>query len=173
MQGFASTLASRWEKLPDTDRRAAVQTIAERAGSLGRLVEQLLLGSRAGAEQLTVSNRPFDLARLLSASAAAFRSLSDKHVLTAVIPEPLPAAFGDELATDIIVGQLLENAFKYSPEGGDVTVQARALDSHIEVAVADEGIGIAAGDHERISSASCKVKPVTGAGSAASASGST
>ena len=150
VQGFASTLASRWEKLPDTDRRAAVQTIAERAGSLGRLVEQLLLGSRAGAEQLTVSNRPFDLARLLSASAAAFRSLSDKHVLTAVIPEPLPAAFGDELATDIIVGQLLENAFKYSPEGGDVTVQARALDSHIEVAVADEGIGIAAGDHERI-----------------------
>ena len=62
VQGFASTLSSRWEKLPDTDRRAAVQTIAERAGSLGRLVEQLLLGSRAGAEQLTVSNRPFDLA---------------------------------------------------------------------------------------------------------------
>ena len=150
VQGFASTLSSRWEKLPDTDRRAAVQTIAERAGSLGRLVEQLLLGSRAGAEQLTVSNRPFDLAGLLSASAAAFRSLSDKHVLTAVIPEPLPAAFGDELATDIIVGQLLENAFKYSPEGGEVTVQARILDSQIEVAVADEGIGIAAGDHERI-----------------------
>jgi PAS domain S-box-containing protein len=150
VQGFASTLSSRWEKLPDTDRRAAVQTIAERAGSLGRLVEQLLLGSRAGAEQLTVSNRPFDLAGLLSASAAAFRSLSDKHVLTAVIPEPLPAAFGDELATDIIVGQLLENAFKYSPEGGEVTVQAHVLDSQIEVAVADEGIGIAAGDHERI-----------------------
>jgi PAS domain S-box-containing protein len=150
VQGFASTLASRWEKLPDPDRRAAVQTIAERAGSLGRLVEQLLLGSRAGAEQLTVSNGPFDLAGLLSASASAFRSLSDKHVLTAVIPQPLPAAFGDELATDIIVGQLLENAFKYSPDGGAVTVRAHALDSQIEVTVADEGIGIAAGDHERI-----------------------
>jgi len=150
VQGFASTLASRWEKLPDPDRRTAVQTIAERAGSLGRLVEQLLLGSRAGAEQLTVSNGPFDLAAVLSASASAFKSLSDRHVLTAVIPERLPTAFGDELATDIIVGQLLENAFKYSPEGGAVTVRVRVLESQIEVAVADDGIGIAAGDHERI-----------------------
>jgi len=150
VQGFASTLASRWEKLPDPDRRTAVQTIAERAGSLGRLVEQLLLGSRVGAEQLTVSNGPFDLAPVLSASASAFKSLSDRHVLTAVIPERLPTAFGDELATDIIVGQLLENAFKYSPEGGAVTVRVRVLESQIEVAVADDGIGIAAGDHERI-----------------------
>jgi PAS domain S-box-containing protein len=150
VQGFASTLASRWEKLPDPDRRTAVQTIAERAGSLGRLVEQLLLGSRAGAEQLTVSNGPFDLAAVLSASSSAFKSLSDRHILTAVIPERLPTAFGDELATDIIVGQLLENALKYSPDGGTVTVRVCVLESQIEVAVADNGIGIAAGDHERI-----------------------
>src|SRR5487761_1794479 len=150
VQGFASTLASRWEKLPDPDRRSAVQTIAERAGSLGRLVEQLLLGSRAGAEQLAVSNGAFDLAGLLTGSAAAFRSLSDRHVLNADIPETMPAAFGDELATDIIVGQLLENAFKYSPEGGTVAVRARVSDDRIEVTVSDEGIGIAPGDHERI-----------------------
>src|ERR1700689_5292400 len=47
VQGFAATRASRWDKLADADRRAAGPTIAERAGSLGRLVEQLLLGSRA------------------------------------------------------------------------------------------------------------------------------
>src|ERR1700751_5010934 len=61
VQGFASTLASRWDQLGDPERRAAVRIIAGRAGSLGRLVEQLLLGSRAGAEQLPVSNGPFDL----------------------------------------------------------------------------------------------------------------
>jgi PAS domain S-box-containing protein len=150
VQGFASTLANRWEKMPDHDRRAAVQTIAERAGSLGRLVEQLLLGSRAGAEQLATSNSEFDLAALLSGSASAFRSLSDKHTLVAEIPAQMPAAYGDALATDIIVGQLLENALKYSPEGGTVTVRAQVSDSLIEVTVADEGIGIAPGDHERI-----------------------
>jgi len=73
------------------------------------------------------------------------------------IPDDLPLASGDTMATDIIVGQLLENAFKYSPDGGTVTVRAEvktgaedAGGALIEVSVEDEGIGIADGDHERI-----------------------
>jgi len=150
VQGFASTLARRWDKLTDAERRSAVQTIAERASSLGRLVEQLLLGSRAGADQLTVTNGPFDLAALLRGTAVAFRPLSEAHTLSAVIPDGLPPAHGDPMATEIIVGQLLENAFKYSPGGGAVTVTARMAGGWIEVTVEDEGIGIAPGDHERI-----------------------
>jgi signal transduction histidine kinase len=150
VQGFASTLASRWDQLSDADRRAAVRTIAERAGSLGRLVEQLLLGARAGADQLPVNNGPFDLAALLRATVVSFGALSDKHTVEADIPADLPLAHGDPMATDIIVGQLLENAFKYSPAGGTVTVRARAIGSVIEVDVEDEGIGIGPGDHERI-----------------------
>jgi PAS domain S-box-containing protein len=150
VQGFASTLASRWDELSDAERRSAVQTIAERAGSLGRLVEQLLLGSRAGADQLTVTNGAFDLAQLLRGAAVAFRPLSERHTLTAEIPDGLPLAYGDMTATDVIVGQLLENAFKYSPDGGAVTVKARPAGEWIEVTVDDEGIGIAPDDHERI-----------------------
>ncbi|HEX4832975.1 MAG TPA: PAS domain S-box protein [Trebonia sp.] len=150
VQGFASTLASRWDQLSDADRRSAVRTIAERAGSLGRLVEQLLLGARAGADQLPVTNSPFDLAALLRATVVSFGPLSDKHQVVAEVPDDLPLALGDSMATDIIVGQLLENAFKYSPAGGLVTVRAGVSGSLIEVAVEDEGIGIAPGDHERI-----------------------
>jgi PAS domain S-box-containing protein len=150
VQGFASTLASRWDQLSDADRRSAVRTIAERAGSLGRLVEQLLLGARAGAEQLPVNNGPFDLAGLLKATVVSFGPLSDRHEVVADVPEDLPLAHGDAMATDIIVGQLLENAFKYSPSGGLVTVRARVTGPMIEVDVEDEGIGIASEDHERI-----------------------
>src|ERR1700742_1176464 len=150
VQGFATTLATRWDQLGDAERRAAVRTIAERAGSLGRLVEQLLLGSRAGGDQLPVSNGPFNLGAVLHGAAAAFRPLSDKHVVLADIPADLPAASGDTMATDTIVGQLLENAFKYSPNGGTVCVRARTAGDWIEVIVEDEGVGIAAGDHERI-----------------------
>jgi PAS domain S-box-containing protein len=150
VQGFASTLASRWDQLSDADRRSAVRTIAERAGSLGRLVEQLLLGARAGADQLPVNNGPFDLAALLRAAVISFDALSDKHEVVADIPADLPPAHGDSMATDIIVGQLLENAFKYSPSGGKVTVRARSTGPAVEVEVTDEGIGINPGDHERI-----------------------
>ncbi|HUD38151.1 MAG TPA: PAS domain S-box protein [Streptosporangiaceae bacterium] len=169
VQGFASTLANRWDKLLDVDRRGAVQTIAERAESLGRLVDQLLLSSRAGSNRLAVTDEPFDLARLLQDAARVFRPLSDKHILTTDIPPDLPLAHGDAAATDSIVGQLLENAFKYSPDGGTVTIGARMLavpdiddgvlahsadedagGGRIEVTVCDEGIGIAAGDLERV-----------------------
>ena len=150
VQGFASTLASRWDKLEDADRRSAVQTIADRAGSLARLVEQLLLGSRAGADQLQVSNGPFDVADLLRGAAVAFRPLSELHTLSVDVPDELPEAHGDPMATDIIVGQLLENAYKYSPEGGAVTVRARLAGDRIEVTVEDEGIGIRPEDRERV-----------------------
>jgi len=152
VQGFASTLASRWDKLPDKDRRTAVQTIAERAESLGRLVDQLLLGSRAGANRLSVKNEPFDLAKLLTEAAEVFRPLSDRHTLVAEMPDGLPQAHGDPAATDSIVSQLLENAFKYSPDGGAVTIAAAALpeSDQLEVTVRDEGIGIAPADVERV-----------------------
>jgi PAS domain S-box-containing protein len=150
VQGFASTLASRWDKLADADRRSAVQTIAERAGALARLVEQLLLGSRAGADQLTVSNGRFDLAAVLRGAATAFRSLAGQHTLVTEVPDDLPPAYGDAMATDIIVGQFIENAFKYSPEGGTVTVAARRDGDLIDVTVADQGIGIPAADRERV-----------------------
>jgi PAS domain S-box-containing protein len=150
VQGFASTLANRWDKLADADRLSHVRIIAERAGALAALVEQLLLGSRAGAGQLTVSNGPFDLAGLLRASAVAFRPLSDRHTLAVDVPGRLPAAYGDAMATDIIIGQLLENAFKYSPDGGAVTMRARQAGDLIEVTVEDEGIGIPPADRERV-----------------------
>ncbi|MBO0825808.1 MAG: PAS domain-containing protein, partial [Actinobacteria bacterium] len=150
VQGFASTLANRWDKLPDADRRTAVQTIAERAGALARLVEQLLLGSRAGAEQLRVTNEPFDLAGLLRGTVAAFQPLSERHTLQLQVPDGLPHAYGDAMATDIIIGQLLENAFKYSPAGGAVTVQATPDSDAIDVTVSDEGIGIRPEDRERV-----------------------
>jgi len=150
VQGYASTLTHRWDELADADRRAAVATIADRAQSLGRLVEHLLRGARAGADELAVTIETFDLAKVLEGVVAGFRSLSDLHRVELEIADDLPPARGDALATDIVVGQLLENAFKYSPDGGRVLVTAHREGAELVVGVVDEGIGIAPGDHERI-----------------------
>ncbi|MBX6769184.1 MAG: HAMP domain-containing histidine kinase, partial [Actinomadura rubrobrunea] len=150
VQGFASTLVNRWDELADADRRAAVATIAERAQSLGRLVEHLLLGSRAGRDELAVTIETFDLSRVLEGVVAGFRSLSDAHPVRLEVAPDLPPARGDALATDVVLGQLLENAMKYSPDGGTVTVRAWPEDGRVVVTVEDEGIGIAPGDHERV-----------------------
>ena len=150
VRGFARTLARRWDKLGDSDRRSAVHVIAERADALATLVEQLLLGSRAGSDKLAVNNGPFDLVPVLRGAALAFRSLSQDHTLVIDVPDDLPWVHGDALATDVVVGQLLENAFKYSPDGGEIAVRAEAAEDGVLVIVDDAGVGIAPGDHERI-----------------------
>ncbi|GLY78363.1 hypothetical protein Airi01_066300 [Actinoallomurus iriomotensis] len=149
VHGFARTLVNRWDKLGDADRRQAVAIIAERAQTLGQLVDNLLY-SRTVPDGLDVTNEPFDLDRLLRGAVEGFRGMSEQHTLELVIDEKLPAALGDAMATDIIVGQLLENAVKYSPGGGTVTVRAGAEDELIVVTVEDDGVGIQAADRERI-----------------------
>ncbi|MFG1617503.1 sensor histidine kinase [Nonomuraea wenchangensis] len=150
VRGFASTLDARWDKLGDLERRAAVHTIAERARSLGQLMDHLLLGARAGADELKVSIEEFDLADRIHAATLGLPVLSDRHRVEVAIGDGLPRVLGDALATDIVLGQLLENAFKYSPKGGLIRVEAWPEDGHVVVVVDDEGVGIAAPDRERV-----------------------
>ncbi|TMR99418.1 ATP-binding protein [Nonomuraea basaltis] len=150
VRGFASTLDSRWDKMSDPERRSAVHTIAERARSLGQLMDHLLLGARAGADELKVRIETFDLAERIHAATLGLPVLSDKHRVEVVIPGELPHVIGDALATDIVLGQLLENAFKYSPQGGLISVEAWTEDHNVVVVVDDEGVGIAPPDRERI-----------------------
>ncbi len=150
VRGFASTLVNRWDSLDDGQRRASVETIAGRAHGLSRLVDQVLLGSRVGAEELPVSNTEFDLGAVLEAAVRAFQPLSQRHAVRLDMPDRLPSAYGDATAADVVISQLLENAIKYSPDGGAVTVRAHTEDPWIVVAVEDEGVGIPLGEQEHI-----------------------
>lgn len=157
MRGYANTLAQRWDRLAEPERLEAVRAIADRAETLAQLVENLLLGSHAETAGSDLVLRPFDLERVLRSAADAFAPLSELHHLRVVVSEALPAAHGDATATEALVGQLIENAFKYSPDGGEVLLHAYPGEDTSDgatgsavVMVQDEGIGIAPEDHERI-----------------------
>ncbi|MEV0756620.1 PAS domain S-box protein [Streptosporangium sp. NPDC050280] len=150
VRGFASTLDSRWDGMTDAERRAAVHTIAERARSLGQLMDHLLLGSRAGAGELMLRIEGFDLAELVRGATLGLPILSDLHRIEVAVPDDLPPVSGDALATDILLAQLLENAFKYSPDGGLIRVEAWVDGDRVVLVVDDEGVGIAPASRERV-----------------------
>ncbi|GAA2876224.1 hypothetical protein GCM10010517_37360 [Streptosporangium fragile] len=150
VRGFASTLDARWESMSDAERRSAVHTIAERARSLGQLMDHLLLGSRAGAGELTLRIEDFDLAELVRNATMGLPVLSDLHRVEVCLPDDLPPVVGDALATDILLGQLLENAFKYSPDGGLIRVEAWADGDRVVLVVDDEGVGISHASREHV-----------------------
>ena len=72
------------------------------------------------------------------------RARSQHRSLSVDIPSDLPTVAADRSSVSEVLSNLIDNAIKYSDEGGAVRVTARAKDKHVEVSVADNGIGIPA-----------------------------
>ncbi|MCW2679480.1 MAG: multi-sensor signal transduction histidine kinase [Frankiales bacterium] len=146
IKGYVHVLQRRWEVLDDPTRLSALATIAERTEALVSLTNHLLLGARAGASRHSAARVPFDLKVAVAAAAAAYTSVSERHeVRCDVVPEPVQA-LGDPTNVAHIVGQLVENAVKYSPLGGTVEVRVKRDAQYAVVEVADEGIGLPPGE---------------------------
>ncbi|MFL6138904.1 MAG: ATP-binding protein [Frankiaceae bacterium] len=150
MKGFAETLLHRWDDLRDTERQSAVQVIVQRTEALAALVEQLLLGTRAGAGAFPLSPVPLDVGSALRAAVAAFGHFPDRHSIELDVATGLPPILIDRIAFDNVIGQLLENAIKYSPDGGPVRVSATAAGEEVRISVEDEGVGIPSGHADRV-----------------------
>jgi signal transduction histidine kinase len=148
LRGFAETLLNHWDALEDTARRELVATILARTEGMTGLVEQLLLGSRAGVG-VSVQLRPFDLAAAVRTASAAIAGSSAEHPLLVDAPGTV-LALGDESTVDPVLGQLVENAIKYSPVAGPVEVSVRADGDDALITVRDRGLGIAEADLERV-----------------------
>jgi signal transduction histidine kinase len=159
LRGFAETLLNHWDALDDAGRRGLVETMLRRTAAMTGLVEQLLLGSRAGIG-VDVARRSFDLAAAVRTATATIAGSSTAHPVVLEAPAAL-LAVGDEGTVDAILGQLVENAVKYSPAGGRIEVAVRADGSWAVLTVADRGVGIAEGDLGRVFDRFVRSAPAT------------
>lgn len=143
VKGLASTLHQHWERMTPDDRMEALETIERRAASLDRLIERILVGSRVQAGAFHVTQTPVDLRPVIDDMVKGFcAAVGPEHVLRTELPDALPLVSGDRQALDTVLGHLLENAIKYSPDGGEVVITARRADDRLVVDVLDDGIGI-------------------------------
>ena len=137
---------SRDTSLAERDQRA-VRVIGEQAGRLNRLVAALLDISRIETGQLSIDRGIVELnnlvQRLIMEIEQAQPHEADRIALE-LAPEPL-VVVGDELRLEQVFQNLIQNAIKYSPSGGTVTVQVGRLGDRACVIVRDQGIGIPAG----------------------------
>jgi signal transduction histidine kinase len=134
-------------------QRDAQQSIKRSARSLLALIDDLLELSRADAGKLEVRPVPTDVDEVVTTVVAAARWMVGTKALSvkAEVEPGLPALETDPRALRQVLVNLLSNAAKFTPEGGDVEVRAcREGDRAVRFEVRDSGIGIAAADHERI-----------------------
>ena len=148
LRGFAETLLNHWEILGDERRQEIIGTILARTEAMTGLVEQLLLGSRAGIG-MDVQVKPFDLATAVRVAAGSIAGSRPTHPLEVSAAEPV-MAYGDEGTIDAVLGQLVENAVKYTPQGGPISIAVRQEGGDAVLTVADRGVGIPAEDLDRV-----------------------
>jgi two-component system phosphate regulon sensor histidine kinase PhoR len=149
IRGFAETL--RTSELPEAQRSAFLDVILRHAERLARLIDDILELSRVEGRQQPFVATDVDVARV---AALLLRDLSPQLEARLIQAELAPGARGvalaDRRAVEQILGNLLENASKYTEPGGRIEVRVAEAGSQIRVEVADTGIGIPPEDLPRI-----------------------
>ncbi len=147
--GFAETLLREDILFGDEERRVFLGYISSESSRLTGIVDQLLNVARLDTGDLHVNLLPTDVRHLVTeVVSSAEESLAHSFVLE-LPTEPLAAkADADKLRQ--VLSHLVDNAVKYSPDGGRVTVAARRKSDTVEFHVVDEGVGIPEAEHDRI-----------------------
>jgi two-component system sensor histidine kinase KdpD len=147
--GAASTLRSQGEKLLPETRQELLESIAEEAERLSRLVSNLLDMTRleSGVE---LRRDLYPLEEIVGAALQRMeRQLSRRQVETH-LPDNLPLVSADDVLLGQLLVNLLENATKYSPEGTPIEVEAESSGDAITLEVRDRGPGFAPNEEQRI-----------------------
>jgi two-component system sensor histidine kinase KdpD len=148
--GAVSALRDEATGTDASERRELLDTVAEEAGRLERLLANLLDMTRLESGGLEPKREWVPLEEIVGSALGRLETqLAGREVRTE-IPAELPLAFGDPVLLEQLVLNLLENAVKHTPPGTPVEIRALAGDGVLELEVADRGPGLAPGDETRI-----------------------
>ncbi|GIV98270.1 MAG: hypothetical protein KatS3mg057_2927 [Herpetosiphonaceae bacterium] len=142
--GYTQLLQRRAEREGSADERnvRALHSLSEQAQRLNRLINALLDISRIRTGQFTIERERVDITALARRMVEELQPTLEHHRLEFRAPaEPLFAE-GDELRLEQVLQNLLQNAVKYSPNGGLIQVIVDRQDAEVRIAVVDQGIGI-------------------------------
>ena len=146
--GATRTLQDRWRMLSAAQRESFLALIGDETSRLAELVGDVLDTSRIEAGTFSYRFEEVDLRRVVDEAVEAAALAQQEVPVLASVHGALPAIRGDHARLRQVLGNLIENAVKYSPEGGEVRVSAAAANGAVRIAVRDAGPGIPQ-EHQR------------------------
>jgi PAS domain S-box-containing protein len=150
--GSAVTLARDDLELEQVLSAKLLQVIVEESSRLADIVNDLLLASQLDAGKLEVRIGECDAGALTKSVVDAARTHLPKGV-TVELERPardLPTVAADEGQLRQVLGNLIDNAVKYSPDGGGVRIRLESAEEYVRWIVSDEGLGIPSAERGRI-----------------------
>jgi signal transduction histidine kinase len=157
--GYSYLLNKDYERFNEAERRKFAFDIHQSTNSIFRLLQNLLEWSRSQTGRLNFSPVVVEYQRILDNSLSVLRSLADqKNIEIKTGNDPELRIFADPQMIETVLRNLINNAIKFTPEGGQIEVSAQEIDSQILISVSDTGIGITEEETQNLFRIDSKVK---------------
>lgn len=140
ISGWSAVLQD-WELLDDEERSGGLAAISRSTTELQAQIDDLLDEARANVLEQSLQSEELELEPILAGQIAALRFDVEPHPIDLDV-DPGLRVRADEDALRHVLSHLLDNAIKYSPDGGAIAVTARRADDRAVIAVRDHGIGL-------------------------------
>ena len=136
--------------LPEEEKTTLLQDAVWGTDTMADIVDNLLELSRSQSKRLVLQPVALDVGNIIARIIRQSSGKSANHSVVADVPDGLPEIKADLTRIERILDNLVDNAIKYSPDGGEVKVSARRERDNLLVSVSDHGIGIASQDAEKL-----------------------
>ncbi len=152
IHGYVETLQMKKEQLDESEKDKYLDIIKGSSEKLSKLVAQLFEYSKLEADQVKPLKEPFSITDLAMDLVAKYQLLaSEKSIKINVNADNnTPLVFADISLVERVIQNLLDNALKFSPENGKVSLEISSNEKDVEVAVTDSGPGISENDQSYI-----------------------
>jgi signal transduction histidine kinase len=150
--GAAKTLLREDIELSRDRRHQLLEMISTQGTRLTQITEEVLLANRLDRGDLRIERERVDLAELVQEAVEAMRAQLPESVTLAADTSVngAVAALGDRARIEQVLLNLIDNAVKYSPDGGEVVVSTAPTATSARVEVVDNGMGIPPAEHEAV-----------------------
>jgi two-component system, OmpR family, sensor histidine kinase KdpD len=147
--GAATTLIEEDKRLLAHERTELIQSIADEAERLNRIVTNLLEMTRLESGfEVTKDWQPLE--EIVGAALTRLNSALGTRPVTVSIPGDLPLILVDDVLMEEVFANILENAVKYTPEGTPIEITADRTDGNVTILIRDHGPGFVPGEEVRV-----------------------
>jgi signal transduction histidine kinase len=148
--GMAITLQRKDAGIEGEAREQMLDLIVDQSARLGAIIDDILVASRLESGPFEVAKDTIAVRRITQDAVDVLRSDLPDGIELVLEPGPELEAWADAERLRQVLANILENAVKYSPDGGRITVRLTSSDESVCVSVTDEGLGIPPEERERV-----------------------
>ncbi|MBC7424349.1 MAG: HAMP domain-containing histidine kinase [Ferruginibacter sp.] len=152
VQGYIETMQIKDGQLSAEERKRYLLIVSESIGKLQKLVSELFELSKLEANQVKPVKESFFISELVNDISSKYQLIAkDKNIsITTFLSKGLPPVYADVALIERVMQNLIDNAMKFTPDGGKITIKTNKHKNEIEIIVQDTGIGIPENERKQI-----------------------